>query len=139
MPCPYFEPQRVVAHPQHARARLPLIEEYEGACHAGPEPFAAPEDLRFRCCNHGYSRGTCGHFPEGELRSGMRYDVLSRSSEALQLLWIEEQAFAPVRWQAISYLIASEQLQPEIADCCVRAQLLAFCRSYVRRFPLSHT
>ncbi len=139
MPCPYFEPQRVVAHPQYVHARLPLIEEYEGACHAGAEPLAAPEDRRFRCCNHGYSRGMCNYFPEGELRSGLRYDVRGRSSEMLQVLWIEEQTFAPARWQVVSYSITTEQLDPEIADGCLRAQLLAFCRSYLRRFPLSHT
>lgn len=139
MPCPYFEPQRVVAHPQYARARLPLIEEYEGACHAGPEPLAAPEDRRFRCCNHGYSRVVCDHFPGGEVRSALRYDVRGRSSEVLEVLWIEEQTFAPTRWQVVSYSIVSEQLEPEIADSCLRAQLLAFCRSYLRRFALSHT
>jgi hypothetical protein len=139
MPCPYFEPQRAAAHPQYASARLPLIEEYEGVCHAGSEPFAAPADRRFRHCNHGYSRGLCGHFPESEQRSGLRYDVLSRSGEALQVLWIEEQAFAPVRWQVTCYSVANEQLEPEIEDCCVRAQLLAFCRSYMRRFPITHT
>jgi hypothetical protein len=139
MPCPYFKPQRVVSHPQYASARLPLIEEYEGTCHAGPEPFTTPEAQRFRCCNHGYSRGVCAHFPESELRSGLRYDVRGRSSDVLQVLWIEEQNFAPSRWQVVSYSISSEQLEPEIADGCLRAQLLAFCRSYLRRLPLSLT
>jgi hypothetical protein len=136
MPCPYFEPQRIADHPQHSNARLPLIDEYDGSCRAMPEPLAVPADHRFGRCNHGYSRGCCQYFPAAEARSSFRYTVLKQSAAALDLLCIEEQNYAPVRWHATQYLAESGRLEPELADACMRAQALAFCRSYVERFPL---
>jgi hypothetical protein len=133
MPCPYFAPHNVVAQQQNVNARLPLIDEYEGRCHAGSEPIATPAELRFRCCNHGYSRGSCQRFPSGDTRSALRYDVVRRTQSTLELVCIEEQNYAPLRWRTIQYSLASERLEPEIEDACTQAQAIAFCRSYLRR------
>lgn len=134
MPCPYFEPQGVARDPQHANARLPLLDEYDGLCHASEEPLAIPLALRFRCCNHGYSHGCCERFPKSELRSGLRYDVVRRSATALEIICVEEQQYAPWRWHSVRYFFEGERMEPEVADVCMRAQLLAFCRSYLKRF-----
>lgn len=135
MPCPYFEPQRVASDPLYAIARLPLIDEYDGVCHARTELIGVPAALRFRCCNHGYSRGGCERVPAGDVRSCARYNVIRRSEAALDVLCLEEQNYAPVRWQRVEYSIANDRLTLELTDVCLAAQLLAFCRSYVKRFP----
>ena len=135
MPCPYFEPQRVASDPLHASARLPLIDEYDGMCHAHPDLISAPPELRFRCCNHGYSRGGCERVPASDVRSSARYNVVRRSEATLEVLCIEEQNYAPLRWQSIQYSIGSDRLTVELSDVCLAAQLLAFCRSYLQRFP----
>ncbi|HEY7209737.1 MAG TPA: hypothetical protein VH477_05640 [Bryobacteraceae bacterium] len=134
MACPFFEPQVIVRLSGYPGARLPLIEEYEGACHAGSSVFEAPGELRFQCCNHGYSRGKCPHFPQSETRSAVRFDVVSRSTEFLELLCVEEQDHAPLRWLSLRYAIASGTLEPVLEDICAQAQAQAFCRSFLRRF-----
>jgi len=138
MPCPYFEPRQVQAERNHVNGRLPLIEEYDGLCHAeagsvAVHPFAVPEDLRFYC-NHGNSRGSCRHFPAAELRSSIRYDVVKQTPDALELLWVEEREYAPFAWSTVRYVLADEQLEPAIADICKSAQIRAFCRSFLDRF-----
>ena len=134
MPCPYFEPQRVVANSRYSNARLPLIHEYEGVCHAKAAPENAPEALRFRYCNHGYSRGACECFPAAETRSCLRYTVVRRTATILEFICVEEQDHAPLRWQTLEYVLASGELSPEIGELCMRAQALAFCRSYLKQF-----
>ncbi len=134
MPCPFFEPQRIATDPQHANARLPLLDEYDGLCHAQAETITAPATLRFGCCNHGYSRGCCDRFPAGEIRSGLRYDVVRRSPAALEIVCVEEQQYAPLRWQSIRYFFDTERIEPELTDLCMRAQVVAFCRNYLKRF-----
>ncbi len=136
MPCPYFEPQRVATDSCHASARMPLIEEYDGICHSQEEPISVPPAVRFRCCNHGYSRGCCERLPSAaEVRSCARYTVASRSESTLEVLCVEEQNYAPLRWHSVQYSIAGDSLAPHAMDICLEAQLLAFCRSYVKRFP----
>lgn len=134
MACPYFEPQRVTATPQHGNARLPLIQEYDGVCRAAGEPFAAPEEHRFAACNHGYSRGKCEHFPSDETRSAFRYTVAKDSDGVLEIICIEECDYAPVNWRVTRYLTESGTLEPEIGERCMRAQVIAFCQSYLARF-----
>jgi hypothetical protein len=134
MPCPFFAPRNIVAKQQNVNARLPLLDEYDGLCHARPEPIEAPAELRFRYCNHGYSKGSCDRFPSGEVRSSVRYDVLRQSRSALELVCIEEQNYAPLRWHTIQYFLGRERLEPEVDDVCTQAQAIAFCRSYLSRF-----
>ena len=137
MPCPFFEPVRVVSRPEFPGARLPLLEEHEGICHARQEPFAAPAELRFRCCNHGYSRDRCEHFPAAEIRSAIRFDVLQQDAEEIEILCVEERDYAPLRWQKLRYRVAAGVIEPELPDACARAQARAFCQSLLRRFGAS--
>jgi hypothetical protein len=134
MPCPYFAPRSIAARPQNPNARLPLIDEYEGWCHAGSEPIEAPAELRFRFCNHGYSKGCCERFPSREARSSLRYHVANAVDNTLELVCIEEQNYAPIRWRKFQYSSGSQRLEPEPEDACTQAQAIAFCESYLRRF-----
>jgi hypothetical protein len=135
MPCPYFEPHAVATIRQHSDARLPLLDEYDGVCRAGAELVSAPAERRFRCCNHGYSQGICEIFPATDARSCFRYTVIAHSAAGLEIVCIEEQNYAPLRWHCTQYSPATGRLEPEVADGCMRAQVLAFCRSYLQRFP----
>ncbi len=139
MACPYFEPQHVNASPEHPIARipprLPLMDEYNGLCRAGGEPFPVPGEVRFRCCNHGNSRGICVHFPAGETRSALRYEIVGRTAAALDLLLLEERDYTPQAWQSVRYVLAGELIEPEISDVVKQAQIRAFCRSFLDHFP----
>jgi hypothetical protein len=135
MPCPFFEPQALAADPAHPNARLPLLDEYDGVCRAAAEAFRVPRDLRFPCCNHGYSRGSCSRFPASETRSSIRFDVLSANRESLELLFVEERDHFPLNWRSVRYIVGTESIDPGLDDGCARAQILAFCKSYLRRFP----
>ncbi len=135
MPCPYFEPRQALPEPSQLNARLPLIDEFNGLCRALPDAAPVPAESRLRLCNHGNVRGLCCHFPNDEKRSCFRFEVLSRSAAHLDLLFIEESLYAPLAWHRLTFLIHPEQLEPDPSDACQRAQLLAFCRSYLRRYP----
>ena len=91
--------------------------------------------MRFRCCNHGNSRGTCVHFPAAESRSALRYEIVNRTVGTLDVLLLEERDYAPWGWQTVRYVVAGETLEPEIADVVKQAQIRAFCRSFLDRFP----
>jgi len=136
MPCPYFEPREAVPQPTYPSARLPLIDEYDGVCRARTEALPVEAEGRLRFCNHGNARGACGHFPLNEQRSSFRFDVVHRSVAGLELLFIEEAFFAPSAWRRLQFVIDGERLEPNPADPCERAQILAFCRSYLRRHRL---
>jgi hypothetical protein len=135
MPCPYFEPLQPASDPQYPWARLPLLEEYDGLCRALAEPIPVPSANRFRCCNHGYSKGCCSFFPHHELRSCSRYDVVLRTEDMLELVCLEEKDHTPSSWHVARFFHATGRIEPEIEDRCKRSQILAFCRSYLSRFP----
>ena len=142
MPCPYFEPDQVIPHPEHSNARLPLIDEYQGRCRASDIPIPAPPALRFQYCNQGNSRGCCDLFPVHEARSALRYTVARRTETTLEVVCVEEKDYAPLRWYPVQYFFENELLAPDIPDLCTRAQVLGFCRSYLARFsdgPLTST
>ncbi len=133
MPCPYFEPRHTVSS-QYPNARLPLLQEHAGFCHAGNEPLETPLAMRFRYCNQGYSRGACEHFPSAETRSCLRYQLNRLTGTEFEIAIIEEQDYAPTAWRVVKYSMEQERLEPEIQDCCIRAQVVAFCRAYLVRF-----
>ena len=137
MPCPFFEPQQVASDPHDATARVPLIEEYEGSCRAGAVVQPVEVADRFRCCNHGYSRGNCARFPLDDARCAYRFHTVKSDGTSLDLIWIEERDYAPVRWESVRYSFLDDSLTPQPFDICLRAQVIAFCRSYRKRFLLS--
>ncbi len=129
MACPFFEPRTKVERDN--RARLPLLFEFDGICHAG-EPEIAPEH-RFRLCNHGNVKGLCGHFPSEHPVSAIRFTVSAESENSLAVLLIEECDYWPKAWQPFEFLIHERALRPEFDDGCRRAQALQFCTSYLEK------
>lgn len=134
MPCPCFEPKTVASTANPCAGRRPLIDEYDGLCHAQPEPVAVPQEARFRWCNHGNSKGACPFFPAHEIRSCLRYELTQSEDGRIRVLCIEEQSYSPLRWYAFEYFADEQRLEPEVKDACVRSQVLAFCRSYRAHF-----
>jgi len=134
MPCPYFEPRTVRKVARFEGVRLPLIDEYEGLCHAGGKGTCEPEASQLAQCNHGYARGMCARFPQNLASSAMRYSVTSRTAEEITLIWVEEQDHTPARWGTLRYSLAEDRaIGPEETSTRVLTQALAFCRSFLMR------
>jgi hypothetical protein len=129
MPCPYFEPLQPVAEPAFHNARLPLIEQYAGLCHASAEAVYSTES----CCNHGYVRGQCERFPKSSKNRAHRFSLLRRDPEELELLFVNEEEYSPVSIRQLHFSVSGNRLSEHDLDCCAAAQALAFCRSYLRR------
>jgi hypothetical protein len=135
MPCPYFAPRAALPQAELTGGRFPLIDAFLGDCHAMEGASAAPAEMLVRCCNHGYSRAECPNFPAADDRSSLRYSVIQRSPEFLDLMIIVERGYTPVTWRGIRYCIESGLLEPPCEDACTRAQALAFSKAYLGRFP----
>jgi hypothetical protein len=135
MPCPYFAPRAAVPQLESTGGRFPLIDAFLGDCHATEFPSPAPDEMLIPCCNHGYSRAECPKFPVADNRSALRYSVVRRSPDFLDLVIIVERGYTPVTWQSIRYIIESGVLEPACADACTQAQALAFSKAYLGRFP----
>ncbi|MFL6447672.1 MAG: hypothetical protein ACJ746_08285 [Bryobacteraceae bacterium] len=133
MPCRYFEPLQIVSVPFHQNARLPLIDEYDGVCHVEAEASPVPAESRFQGCNHGNRDHPCGRFPAERDRAVLRLTVAKLDGDALEILAIQEANHRPVRWQTVRFLLRTEELVPDLVEICQRAQLLAFCRSYLKK------
>ena len=141
MPCPFFEPQSVAQSSTYENARLPLIDEYEGNCRLDPEIRAVGSAVRLLGCNHGNLSGVCADLNRlyenpANRKPILRFSVQARQSGRLRVSVIEEQDFTPLRWRVFAFQPGEQSFEPELNDACQRAQLLAFCRSYLARFPL---
>jgi hypothetical protein len=126
MPCPYFEPLQTVVSVDLRNARLPLIEEHAGRClhHGGQAGSYA--------CNHGYARGVCEHFPPNHQNAANRFSLVSSNPEDVELLFIREEAYAPVATRLLHFSVSADRLLEGDLDSCVHAQATAFCRSYLK-------
>lgn len=127
MSCPYFEPTEPTSEPVFRNARLPLIEQYDGFCHAHPELVHSTES----CCNHGYARGQCERLPAEEKNKAHRFSLIRQGPDELELLFIGEEEYSPVFSRQLHFSVAGNCLKEHDLDCCVAAQAVAFCRSYL--------
>ena len=134
MPCPYFEPQQVAGDGQDIGGRLPLFDEYDGQCHAGGSAQPVPSAFRFAGCNQGHPDSGCTAFPAEKSRRFHIGGNRAVSEPTLAILVLDVESHIPVRSHSVLYSKADEHLEPEVQDTCERAQILAFCRSYLRRF-----
>jgi hypothetical protein len=135
MPCPFFQPTREVHEPTYRSGRLPLIDEYDGICRATEQPYPPDRETLFRCCNHGYSTGTCLRIPADAGRSSIRYSILGRTPVSLEIICVEETNYEPQRWHKFEYLVETAEVKSDELTECIRAQAIAFCRAYIRHFP----
>ncbi len=136
MPCPFFEPRSIAQPATYPNARLPLIDEYDGGCHLlDSEPI--DHSVRLRGCNLGNADAVCRRFCGSiDRKPILRFSVQGQQTGRLQVTVIEEQDHTPQRWQLIEFRPTERAFEPELADVCQRAQLLAFCSSYLARSPL---
>jgi hypothetical protein len=116
--------------------RLPLIDEYDGLCAAENVLYVPDRETLFRCCNHGYSQSSCPRFPPAEELSCLRYSVVRRTPDTLEIICVEEAEHEPLRWHKIEYLLEQSELRGDVPSECIRAQAIAFCQAYVRRLPV---
>jgi len=129
VPCPLFEPIAKVISGRVPAPRLPLINEFEGICHAG-EGKIDPEH-RFHYCNRGNAKGNCASFPASMALTAIRFSVTARTASALTVVMVEEHNHWPSAWRTIDFMISEKRVTPEISDVCRRAQILRFCDSYL--------
>ena len=138
MPCPFFEPTLVAFDPQSAFGRLPLIAEYNGICHRDGTAINERSPLRFEGCNQGHLQSECPHVHQIESRVSRRFSVRERTDTTLRVIVLEEGYHYPVRWREVVYLIPERQLTEEGGDEIERAQIRAFCVSYLHLLSQAH-
>jgi hypothetical protein len=135
MPCPAFHPTREVNERTRTGGRFPLINEYDGVCKVDGTPYTPDRDTLFRCCNHGYSGGACPRIPSEAAHSSLRYSILVRGKDSLQVMCVEETDYEPRKWHTFEYVVETAEVKCDALTDCMRAQAAAFCLAYVRRFP----
>jgi hypothetical protein len=126
-----FQPLKPVENPQYNNARLPLLREFDGLCRATASPVAVPAEMRFRYCNQGNSANRCVRYPAERALASFRYDVVSYSDAGVELLMLEERDYSPFAWRRVVYRQDSDSLAPEMEDITTRAQIVAFCRTFL--------
>lgn len=130
MACPFFQPTVPVDSPKYRGARLPLVREHEGFCHACEPVLPVPAERRFECCNRGYPNFECPCFPSAESIHSRRFAVRAHDQQTLRILCIEERDHTPVTWFEAQFDLASGCVAGEFS-VLVRAQIEAFGRSYL--------
>ncbi len=138
MPCPYFEPQQIARNGEDLQGRLPLFDEYDGWCHANGLAQPVLPAFRFSGCNHGHPDNTCPALPAERSRRQRRFHTGDEAKDDglnLKIFVLEIENHVPIRSYSVLYSKTNENLEPETPDHCERAQILAFCHSYCRRFP----
>lgn len=146
MPCPFFEPRNIAEEPTHrfGFGRLPLIDEYDGVCHLREARPVLDARLRFEACNTGFANSSCSDWNRhlevlSNRRPVLRFSIQTRQQDILNVTVVEEIGYAPARWRTVTFQAASQTFEPDITEPCERAQLLAFCQSYLQRFPISQS
>lgn len=93
--CPFFLPlESLGANGWDPVPRTPLGGIWEGECHAGGGPKRADGE----CCNYGYARGVCDHFPKDAEADAIRFILNSGNP---QLYYVLERDHAPVEHATI--------------------------------------
>ncbi len=118
--------------PRRPGVRLPLIDEYAGACHASGTAAQAVDTMISTGCNQGYAE-SCPNHPASGAAAAMRYTVTGESDGILTLTWIEEQAHAPLRWGRVRFDADRQCLLDLPFPGPLFAQITVFCRSYLAR------
>ncbi len=117
--------------PQSSFGRLPLIAEYNGICGRDGAAITGRSPLRFEGCNQGRFQNECPHAKDIEIRISRRFSVRARTDTTLQVVVLEEADHTPVRWREVTYQIAESTVSGEAEDKVERAQIQAFCASYL--------
>ena len=131
MPCPWFWPTRPLEEGRWAvPPRVPLIDPWQGECHAGAD-WAIPDEETVRArCNCGYAAGACSRFVEGR-GDAVRFHVLEHSPASFRILYCYERECWPQQRGVIEYDAVDGRAACE--DELLGRQVEAFASAYRRR------
>lgn len=133
MACPYFSPVEVDRE-WRSHPRMPLGDPYTGLCRADPFRDWQPDQATLRqCCNPGYARQRCPHFPSAAGPDAHRFSVVSDSGGLLRLFYVAEQAHTPLAHGTIEYSTDRGQFVNGGAAPLLLRQAQAYIESYLRR------
>jgi hypothetical protein len=130
MACPFFNPQEPFSWQAWPNPpRLPLGDPYAGVCAASEADV--PEGRLRSCCNTGYARGACPHFPGGDAPDAIRFGILERNGGLATIRYVVERDHHPFDHGTLQ-LRENEPPEPG-NEKLVERQAKAFLHSYVRR------
>jgi hypothetical protein len=131
MACPWFCPTRPLEDGRWAvPPRVPLVDAWQGECHAGAEPFVPAEEITRSHCNSGYARGACRHFADGR-GDAVRFHVQANESAVMRILYTRERDCWPTGHGVVEYDIALRTAACD--DPILRRQAEAFATAYRKR------
>ena len=106
VPCPYFLPKEPLQETGWAiPPRAPLGVLCAGECHADGTPRLADHER----CNFGYARGLCKRFPADAAVDAVRFMILARDGDLIQLRYICERDHAPQGHGTLSYNLLTHE------------------------------
>jgi hypothetical protein len=135
MACPYFYPlKRFPESAWRKHPRLPLGDPYTGVCRVHPlrEWLPGQEALR-DCCNVGYARHRCPHFPRGAGADAFRFSVTGDADGVVQVFYVAERDRCPVEQGALEFSVEAGQFRGGDTGETLQKQARAYVESYLRR------
>jgi hypothetical protein len=85
------------------------------------------------CCNLGYARGRCPHFPEGAGPDALRFAVARHSGSLVSLCCVAEKDYLPFSRAALEFDIASKSFTAPPVDAILERQAWAYVTSFIHR------
>jgi hypothetical protein len=126
VPCPYFLPVAPRNETEWFRPpRSPLGVLHTGACHATSGPVAADATV----CNIGYARGQCPRFPEDAVADALRFSIVAKTDESIEVLYVFETAHLPIEQGRLRFSLATQTLTGAETRPVLKQQALAFLNS----------
>ena len=139
MSCPYFDPVEPRSNGSGSRhAMLPLGDSWSGICRAIPhQPFQPDAASLQSCCNLGYAKGTCAHFPDRPGPDAVRFTVVENTGASLRLYYVLERDHEPFAHGPLEYCLQTRTLEPAPIGDLTGRQLRAYVEAYLRRTSAS--
>ncbi len=85
------------------------------------------------CCNFGYARGQCPHFPTAEGPDAVRFGIASDREGAIRLHYVVERDHHPFSYTTIEYETASGHLRGENLAALAAEQARCYVGHYLRK------
>jgi hypothetical protein len=114
---------------------LPLGDAWEGLCKAIPDrPWEPADTTLLTCCNLGYARGCCGHFPEDDGADAIRFVIAGDDAAGLHLYYVLERDHHPLAHGPLEFSPDGAVLDSPLANHPIAVRLAgAYVESYLRR------
>jgi len=133
MACPYFIPTEMFAdRVEGCRVRPPLGGLYRGSCVADGIKTEPPDaDTLNSCCNFGYARSVCSHFPDSPGADAVRFSVAKDNGRRVGILYTTEQDHRPERYGRMEFDREGESWSGIEAGTVLYDQAQAYLKSYL--------